>query len=409
MNYFDKTRISYDLYIDEAMPEVDLTKYDLIIKAPGIKPTTNLIKKAKDLNIQIITDLELYYLFDKSSPIIGVTGSNGKTTTVTLIDRILNSTYHFVTGGNIGIPLFSLIDKPKDGSIIECSSFELANTKAFKPHVFVILNIEKHHLDYHQNFEEYFKAKTKCLSQMHEDDIVIYNDDDLKLRNLIKNYHITKYSFSMKNKDADIYLDDHKIFYQHQEYLDLNLCKTKNRIINLDYLPAIIIGKLYFIYDDIIKNILINFETLEHRCEIVRENKDIVIINDSKATSPIATFQAFEFIKTQFKEFETLWIAGGKLTLDDYEVINKVSNKKIKTYLFGQNKEYLKKILNKEIFDIQLFPDLKTIIKTIYQENLKNKLILFSPSSPSLDQYQSFEERGKAFKELINLYEKKDY
>ena len=171
-------------------------------------------------------------------------------------------------------------------------------------------------------------------------------------------------------------------------------------------MPTIIVGELYQISKSVINDVLINFQTLEHRCEIVKETKDIVIINDSKATSPTATLQAFEYIKTQFKEFEPLWIAGGKLTMDDYKVINNVDIKNVKTYLFGENKQNLSKILNKDIFDIQLFPSLEEIIKAIYKENLRKKIILFSPSSPSFDQYRSFEERGKAFKELINLYDK---
>lgn len=406
MDYLDKIGINYDLYIDSMKKEVELEKYNLIIKTPGIKPASKIIEKAKSLNIQIITDLELYYLLNESSPIIGVTGSNGKTTVVTLIDKILNSTYHFVKGGNIGIPLFSLIDKPKDGSIIECSSFELDGTKSFKPHVWVILNIEKHHLDYHQSFENYFNTKTKCLDQMKSDDIVIYNYDDLNLREFIKRYNIRKFSFSLGNKAADIYIHENKIFYHNQEYLNLSCCKTKNKTINLDFMPTIIVGELYQISKSVINDVLINFQTLEHRCEIVKETKDIVIINDSKATSPTATLQAFEYIKTQFKEFEPLWIAGGKLTMDDYKVINNVDIKNVKTYLFGENKQNLSKILNKDIFDIQLFPSLEEIIKAIYKENLRKKIILFSPSSPSFDQYKSFEERGKAFKELINLYDK---
>lgn len=302
--------------------------------------------------------------------------------------------------------MFTLIDKPKDGSIIECSSFELDSTNLFKPHVWIILNVERHHIDYHQSFENYFISKTKCLKQMNDDDIVIYNYDDLNLQKLIKNYNISNLSFSLGNEKADIYIKNNKIFYHDQEYLDLSKCKTKNKIINLDYMPAIIVGELYNIPKKVINDILINFQTLEHRCEIIKESKNTIIINDSKATSPTATLQAFEFINNQFKKFETIWIAGGKMTKDDYEVINKIDNKKIKTFLFGENKEYIKKILRKDIFDIQLFPTLEEVIKTIYKGNVKNKVILFSPGSPSFDQYHSFEERGKAFKKLINLYDK---
>lgn len=408
MDYFDNKMVKYDVFTDELNNEIDLTPYDLIIKTPGISPNTLLLQNARKLQKQVVTDLELYYLLTSSTKIIGVTGSNGKTTVVTLLDRILNSSYHVATGGNIGIPLFTLIDEPKDISLIECSSFELYGTSSFKPHVWVILNIEHHHLDYHSSFSEYFRCKTKCISNMTEDDVLIYNYDDIRVRDYVKNIKVHKVSFSKSSKEAKIYLHHNQIYYDNKCYLDLSECMCKNRIIQFDFLPVIIVSSLYNIDKNIITNELINFESLEHRCEIVINNNSYVIINDSKATSPTATLGAFEFINMQFPKFEPLWIVGGKLTKDDYLVLNQINSKHVNTFIYGENKKVIENLLDKSIFKIQLFPNLKSIIEYIFSHDLTNKIILFSPSSPSYDMFKSFEERGKYFKELINMYDKKE-
>lgn len=408
IDYFNRNKINYDLYTDQMNTAINLSDYNLIIKTPGIKPTTNIIKEAKMLNIPVITDLELYYLLTKNCPIIGVTGSNGKTTVVTLINKILKTDYQFVMGGNIGIPLFSLIDLPKNGSIIECSSFELDGTKRFKPHIWIILNIEEHHLDYHQTYDNYFSCKTRCLDQMLPTDIVIYNYDNILLREYVRNFNIRQISFSRFNENANVYIKNNKIYYFDEEFLDLNNCQCRNCVINVDYMPVIIVGNLYNVKKEEIIRTLLEFKTLEHRCEIVVQDKSHIVINDSKSTSPTATLGAFEFVDSIYCNYKLKWIAGGKLTKDNYHVLSKTKNNNVEAFLFGENKEYLEKNLDSKLFNIRLFPNLESIIEYLYNSNLENTVILFSPASPSFDMYKSFEERGNIFKNLILKNEKKE-
>lgn len=380
----------------------------MIIKSPGISPSTPLLEVAKRLKIKVTGCLELYYLLDKKSPIIGVTGSNGKTTVTTLINKIINTKYHYLVGGNIGIGLLDLIDKQKEGSIIECSSFMLDTTNKFKPHIFVILNIDNHHLDYHGSYTNYFNAKTKCLKNMTNEDFVIYNYDNELLRKCVNKCKAQKISFSKNNEKADAYIKNNMIIFKGISTFNLCEASSKNPIIHLDYLPAFIVGKIYNIENQFINNIFKTYLPLEHRCEIIYQKKNLVIINDSKATSPTATFTAFEFINTQFSSFQPLWIAGGKKTSDDFQVLNQIKQSGVDVYLYGENKEEIFNILNKNKFNIQIFPNLEEIIEKINLTNDNQNIILFSPSSPSLDMFESFEERGNSFKELIQNKLKKN-
>lgn len=397
--YFDKLNIPYFMY-EDGDRKIKVSDYKLIIKCPGIKPDTILLDVCERLNLKVITDLELFYLTHKNTDLIGVTGSNGKTTVVTLIQRILNTCYNSKLGGNIGIPLFD-IKEPFDKVVIECSSFMLKHTYKFKPHIFIILNIEEHHLDYHGSFNDYFDSKTKCINNMDESDIVIYDYDNIRLREFVKSKKVKSISFSSTNKETDAYICNNQVFLYNTLYMDLNNCNSLNRIIHLDFLPCIIVAKLYHIDKKIVINILNKFTTLPHRCEIIYQNDNLVIINDSKATSPVATFRAFEFINTQFKNFQTLFIGGGKLTNDDFNILNMIPFENVTTYLYGENKVYLFKILNKNKFNIRLFPNLKEIIDLLKIDYNNKYVILFSPAAPSLDMFKSYIERGNYFKENI--------
>lgn len=340
-------------------------------------------------------------MLNKEEPIIGITGSNGKTTVTTLINKIVNTKYHYLVGGNIGITLFDLIDQPKEGTIIECSSFMLDATKKFKPHIFVILNIDHHHLDYHGNFTNYFNAKTKCLKKMTSEDIVIYPYDDDFITECVNKSKAQKISFSKNNENADAYIKNNNLYYKKNMAFDLRKAVCQNPIIHLDFLPALIVGKIYDIDDKFITNIFKSYKTLEHRAEIIYQKENLIIVNDSKSTSPIAAFSAFEFINTHFSSFQTLWIAGGQKIGDDFNILNKIKQVKVDTFLYGENRFDLLGTLDKNKFNIQIFPSLEEIIEKLNFRNNDKKIILFSPSAPSLDMFKSFEERGNTFKKLI--------
>lgn len=390
--HLDYANINYRVYDEN-------TSYDdccILIKSSGIKPTNKVVEEFNDKKYLVLSDLGLYSLLKKDSFDIGVTGSNGKTTTCTLINNLLSLQYETSLCGNIGDPIFNHINNSHH--IIECSSYMLDNCYKFKPNIFVILNIKPHHLDYHKSYINYIKAKIKCMKNMTSDSYIIYNEDDVLLKKIVETYDVRKVSFSKINNNSIAYLKGNKIYYNKDVYIELDL---SNLLFCDDIMASIIVAKILKIEDEKIKFVISNFTSLEHRFEIIHKKENLIIINDSKATNPEATLKAFESTFIQFPDFQTLWIGGGKMCNENYTILKDYIKKINYVFLYGENRKYLYKVLNLQKVNCLLFPNLNDVIECIFSLKLERKLILFSPASPSFDQYLNFEERGKSFKELI--------
>lgn len=389
--YFDSNNILYQILDSDKVPE-----YDILVKSSGISPSNLIVESTARNNKLVLSDLGLYSTLIKDDYVVGVTGSNGKTTTSTLIYNILSSKYKVALCGNIGNPIFENIDiKLK---VIECSSYMLDDCYMFRPNIFVILNIKPHHLDYHKTFINYIKAKIKCIKNMCFDDYLIYNYDDLLVRKIVETYDCHKLSFSRFNDKSLVYLKENIVYFNNKKYLKLDLI---NEALYDDFMASILVSKIFEIDDLIIKNTLNNFEGIEHRYEIFYKSDDLICINDSKATNPEATLRAFESTFTHFKDFQTLWIGGGKICNENFELLKEEVEKFDFVYLFGENKEILKNKLNLTKVNQLIFPRLEDVINDIFKMKKGKLLVLFSPASPSFDQYKNYEERGNKFKELI--------
>lgn len=391
--YFDQNNIDYDIYNEELSCS---NEYNTLIKSSGIIPDNNVIKEFKSNKKLVLSDLGLYSKICNNVYNIGVTGSNGKTTTSKLINDIISIKFKTSLCGNIGNPIFDNINN--NIHVIECSSYMLDDCYKFKPNIFVLLNIKPHHLDYHKTFINYIKAKIKCLKNITEECILIYNYDDKIIRKIVENYSCKKLSFSHNNKNTNIYLEDDIIYLNNNEYIKL---KIKNIALYDDYMAAILVGKVLEINDNLIKKVLVNFKSIEHRYEIFYQSDNLIVINDSKATNPEATLKAFESTFTQFSEFQALWIGGGKICNENFSILEDNSKKFSQIILYGENRNHLYEKLNLEKFNCLLFPNIDDVIKYISTIKINKLLILFSPSSPSFDQFKNFEERGNIFKELI--------
>lgn len=407
--YFDKNQILYDIYIDnQSAYPLSLKKYDYIIKSSGIAFDTKLLIDASKAQIPVISDLELFYLFNKKTNYLGVTGSNGKTTTTVLIDKILETTYLGDMGGNVGIPLFSLIEEDNEYLVIECSSFMLHNIDKFTPHIYIILNVEHHHLNIHHTFSSYVKDKLKPLKNMTPNDIVIYNYDDKVLNRQIRNYQINKYSFSLKDNNlfASCYLVDDAIYYENELFVKINelILRESHNLQNI--MASIIVGKIMGVSDQNILNIIKTFVGLPHRLEKVYDTNDLTIYNDSKATNPFATIKAIETISQDSFNKEVILILGGEEKHEDYTCLKEYLNEINKIYLFGANKETIIDTLlkSKKFLNYEVKNNLEEIIIDIRKRMNKPMIILFSPASASHDMYENFEVRGNEFKNLINKY-----
>lgn len=399
--YFIDNNIIFIEYIDGDFYTDDIfNNIDYIVKSSGIKFDTPFLIDACKKDIKIISDLELYYLYNKEKELIVVTGTNGKTTTTTLISNLLNDGNIINSGvyGNIGTPLFS--KKDDNIVIIEASSFMLHNSYEIKPHIYVITSLVSHHLDYHKKEEDYFYDKTKIINNLKETDYLIFNSDYHIINKMVNNNRckIIKYSFFDEN--ADVYIKENNIFYKNKKIFDIQNFRRKE-LHNLEnMLAAFIVGTIYNIDCDIIKESFIKFNGLEHRFEIIIETSDLVIINDSKSTSPASLEKAIDNICiNKYEKYSKILILGGNIVDKDYNNVNLKLNLFDYIFVFGKSQfEYCKLLKYNKIY---LFDTLDEVILYIKNKINKKLLILFSPSSPSYDLYSNYEKRGNHFKELI--------
>lgn len=402
--YFDINNIIYELFDDNNLnfDKIDIKRFDYIIKSPGIKFDTLLLNEANKEKINIISDLELFYLLYKEYEYIIITGTNGKTTTSILTYQMLEYLPYFKhsLGGNIGTPLFSLINdnRKKRGIVIEASSFTLHSTSNVKPNVFVITNLAPHHLDYHIKEEEYYYDKTKLIRNMSEFDYLIYNKDCHITSSLISQYlRPIKLCFSCIDEKANIYFNGKSIIYKGEEYIKIDELLRKEKTVIMDMMIAILIAKIYHIPNYHIRKVLRTFNGVRFRLDKIYDKNQIVVFNDSKSTSPVALFVAMESIISNYKEYSKVLIIGGRMIDNDYQKPNMLISEFDKIYLYGESKELLYNRLNHS--NMVIYDTLEEVINNI--EISKGMILLFSPSCVSYDQFSSFEERGKKFNILI--------
>ena len=397
--FFKQNNVNYIKYIDGDLFETKILKnIDFIIKSSGIKFDTNFLKIAESLKIKVISDLELFYLLFPNKEMILVTGTNGKTTTSILISSLLNDANIYKSGvyGNIGIPLFLLNDELVE--VVEASSFMLHNSYKLKPHIYIVTSLVSHHLDYHQNEENYYYDKLKIINNLNEFDYLIYNKDYEIINEYLNNLKCNVITYSLSDKTADVYLKDNNIIFNNQPTINLSNNIRKEDHVLENMLATFIVGKIYNINNELIENSLINFKGVEHRFEFIVNNNNNVIINDSKSTSPMALSKAIDNIK-KYENFFKIIILGGMIVDKNYDEVNEKIKLADEIYIFGKdNYKFVKYIKHNNIF---VFDTLDEIIFYIKNKKRNKLLILFSPSCPSYDLYKNFEERGEHFKKLI--------
>lgn len=372
--------------------------FSLIVKNPGIPYTNPLVEKALSMNLPVLTEVELAYQIAEC-PIIGITGTNGKTTTTTMIGLLLNADRKNGTArlaGNIGYPASEVAKDANtaDDIVMELSSFQLMGIQMFRPQIAVITNIYEAHIDYHGSRKEYVKAKWAIQRNMQENDFLILNWNQQELQELSKTTKATIIPFSTKEKVAGAYLTDGEIYYK-DEYIMLatELGVPGNHNIE-NALAAISVAKLKGISADIIRKTLMVFTGVPHRTQYVGEVAGRKFYNDSKATNILAT----EMALGGFDPSSLILLAGGLDRGNSFDELVP-SLKGIKAVvLFGETKDKLHKAAAKAgIKTIQLTENVQTAVSDAYDFSEKNDTILLSPACASWDQYPNFELRGEAF------------
>ncbi|MCX7820324.1 MAG: UDP-N-acetylmuramoyl-L-alanine--D-glutamate ligase [Brevinematales bacterium] len=373
-------------------------KIDLIIVSPGVPLNIPLLISAKQKNIEVIGDIELFYRFFPSNIYIGITGTDGKTTTTTLVYELLKTEQKTLLGGNIGLPVFELFNEIKndDKIVLELSSFQLEAIKNFKPHIGLFLNLAEDHLDRYSSMEEYLNAKKRIFMNQTEEDFAIVNLDSPYYEKIIKGVKSKILTFSITNENATIYYKDNTIFYEKKPFIDRDEIFIKG-IHNVENsMAAILAAKLMGVSEANIKNVLKNFKGVEHRLEFVRNINGVDYYNDSKST----TVNSLEKALLSFDR-PIILIAGGRDKGLDFTKIKELAHKKLKTLvLIGEAKDKIKKELDfKESFYAS---DLEEAVKISKQKSSPGDIILLSPGCASFDMFKNYEERGKVYKEIVN-------
>ena len=371
-----------------------LNKYNIknIVISPGIDIYKCKIKKYLKKNFEkIITDLDLFFELNKKATLISITGTNGKSTTCKIIEKILSTAkYNVKTVGNIGNPiLYSHNKRKKFILILEVSSYQLQYSKLFRSKHAAILNISPDHLERHKNMKNYTEVKSKIFYAQKKTDYSYINFND-KYINSVKKIFTRK---KIKSKLV-VVNNSNGVFLLKK--IKNKYFESKGNKENFGF--AYMIAKNFNISDKIIVKALDNFKGLPHRQEVIFSNKKILCVNDSKATSFDASYQSLSNYKNIY------WIVGGLPKQKDKFYLNKVRKKIIKAYIIGKNPEFFKNEIKGHIPYI-ISRNIKNALKSIHSDlrtkNNYQKTILLSPAAASFDQFYNFEIRGEYFKDLV--------
>jgi UDP-N-acetylmuramoylalanine--D-glutamate ligase len=384
--------------------EADKLNVDYVIKSPGIPDTAAIIKKFVLKQTQIISEIEFASKFTDAT-IIGVTGSNGKTTTATIIYEILKSENIDVDiAGNIGVSFASKVAASNTKNyVLELSSFQLDGIIDLNPHIAIMTNLSPDHLDrYNNSFENYINSKFNIIKNQSEKDYFIYDLEDVKIVEFIKNNnHKIKSNLlpfsTTKTKDSVTYLEDkniisiinkNKIIMPTNNFPLIGTHNLKNAM------AATTVANLLKIRKETIRKSLEHFQAVEHRLEHVLKINKVNYINDSKATNVNAAYYALDSMQSS-----TVWIVGGIDKGNKYEELFSLVNEKVKAIIcLGKD--------NKKIFEnfenlVEYITEVKSMseaVKEAYTIAKSNDNVLLSPACASFDLFKNYEDRGEQFK-----------
>ncbi len=387
----------------------ELKGFDIIFRSPSCMPTRKELREEKERGAIVTTEIEMFMKLCPAK-IIGVTGSDGKTTTTSLIYSILKQGgYNCFLGGNIGTPLFTKLNEitPEDFVVLELSSFQLMKMN-ISPEISVITNITPNHLNVHSSYEEYIDAKSNIFKYQTENGKLVLNHDNTITKMLASKAPGKVVFFSSKEKLEDGVILDNNIIKICKDKLRRHIINTEDIIIrgnhNYENICAAIAATEGLVDIDNIVKAIKSFKGVEHRIELVREINGVKWYNDSIGTSPTRTIAGIN----SFKERIVL-IAGGYDKKLDYTPIAKPILDRVDaliligdtaTKIFDAVKEEEEKE-NKKI-KIYMCSEFKEIVETAYKIAKPGEVVLFSPASASFDMFKNFEERGNKFKELVN-------
>ena len=377
---------------------------DFWVISPGVPNDIEIIKQAKALNIPIIGEIEFASRFT-STPIIAVTGSNGKSTTVNILYSMLKSDkLQPILAGNIGIPfsekVFEELKNPDLGNIyiLEISSFQLEFIEQFRAMICVYLNISPDHLDRHENMDKYLKIKLKMIKNHKKDDTVVYNNDDPILDVAFNDYLLEKIPFSISNQTPFFGVNETKIYNENNEpyvFIDDIILKGKHNLSNL--LASATVAKLMNVDDKIIINTMKNFSGIDHRLQIIKEINEVTYVNDSKATNIHSVIVAINSFETPI-----ILLLGGKNKNSDFRLLLPHTKRHVKHIVsYGEAGGEIAAAIGDAV-RLNCVSSLSEAVASAHNLASPGDIVLMSPGCASFDQFNNFEERGEKFISLVN-------
>lgn len=391
---------------EETHTEDLILNADVVMKSPGIPEKSPIVKKLFEKGISVISEIEFAAPFTKAIT-IGITGSNGKTTTTMLVHHLLKSAgLNVGLGGNIGKSFAWQVAEDKyDSYVLELSSFQLDGIIEYAPHIAIITNISPDHLDrYDYKFENYIESKFRITMNQTKDDFLIYDSDDEVILEWLKNnktkaqlipFSLTK-TFEkgafIKNKNMEVNIINEEEFIMETEYIAL---EGKHNMKNA--MAATSVAKLMKIRNATIRESLSNFQGVEHRLEKVLKIQNVQYINDSKATNVNAAFYALDSMNTP-----TVWIVGGVDKGNDYNELMSLVREKVKAIicLGVDNKKIIDVFGN--VVDIMVeVSNMEDAVKMAQRLTEKGDTVLLSPACASFDLFENYEDRGNQFKQSV--------
>ena len=378
-----------------------LKSVDLIIKSPGIPKNSTIMKRISDKKIDVMSEIEFASKFSKVRNIC-ITGTNGKTTTVSCLFEVLKNKFQVLKSGNIGIPFSKIVLEKKlyeesdyDFSILELSSFQLEDCSSLSSEISLLLNISNDHLDCYQNFEDYLETKLKVFNNSK---ICFYNFDNAILSKRIKESENLK-PYSINKKNGPYYFEENfirsEVSHFSLSYEDMHL-KGLHNVSN--FIAIASICNHLGLEDDLIFKSIKNFKGLEHRFEFFKIINGISFINDSKSTNIDSVIAALSSL-----DKNVILILGGSPKEKDFSKICEHSHKIDKVFAYGDAAQIINESIGKKI-NIEIKKDFVQVVENSIKSAKNGQIVLLSPGCSSYDQFNNYIERGNSFKNIVERY-----
>lgn len=378
--------------------------YDLCVKNPGVPYRSEKMEALRQCQIPIITEIELAYQLMKPQHILAITGTNGKTTTTTIVYEILKQAFGDLAcvGGNIGTPLCELVLQKdmlnQSGHYIalEMSNFQLVNIDQFHPEVATITNLTPDHIDFMGGLDNYYRSKIEIYRNMQKDDVFIFNQDDEVLKQYAEKFpiHCRKETFSLENAQTDHYLLDGYLWAAKERVLPLDCIKLVGKHNLQNIMIASAMAKAVGVDNQTITQTIAQFKGVEHRIEFVRELDGVKYYNDSKGTNTDATITALK----AFDHGVILLVGGFEKGLSMDEMKKHLGSVKQVIGFGAAGKRIAEDLVGSKAIVVKDLPQAVNWAKKIA---VSGDTVLLSPTTSSFDQYSCFEQRGDHFKEIV--------